>query len=386
MNKVKTVQIQGSTGSIGTQALSIIKEHPDKFFVETLSARNNWQLLAKQAIEFSAKKVIIEDDKYHSELKDYLKDKPIEVYAGRNSLIELASAPHDVTISGIVGIAALEPTLEAIKGSKIIGLANKESIICAGDIMLSEAAKHNSQIIPVDSEHSAIFQCLDNSEFDKIRKITLTASGGPFRNKSLEEMKSVTPEEAIKHPNWNMGGKVSVDSATLMNKGLELIEACKLFTLPVGKVNVVIHPESIIHGMVNYEDGSSIAQLSIPSMRTPISYALHYPNRLDITHTELDLASLSKLTFEEPDFNRFPLLKLAIDIAHLSQSEIVALNMANEVAVNAFLQHKIKFLDIHKLVSKVIDMFSPVSVTSIAEVITVSHEVYYKANSLIANL
>ncbi len=366
-SNVKTIQIQGSTGSIGTQTLSIIKEHPDKFKVKTLSARSNWKLLAEQALEFETENIIIEDEKYYSELKSYLFGKKINIWAGKAALIDLAKEPYDVTISGIMGAAALEPTLAAISNSKVIGLANKESIICAPDIMLLAAKKCSTRIIPVDSEHSAIFQSLDISQKDKLKSIVLTASGGPFRTKSLKEMKTVTPEAAVNHPNWKMGGKISVDSATLMNKGLEFIEACKLFSLSPSMVDIVIHPESIIHGLVNYTDGSTIAQLGYPSMRTPISYALFYPDRLDIEHRQLNLAELGKLHFEAPDYLRFPLLKLALETARKSQSEIIALNVVNEIAVNAFLQGRIKFLDIYRIVQDTLDKFNPMPLNNLED-------------------
>lgn len=376
---IRTIQIQGSTGSIGTQTLSIIKEHIDKFKVKTLTAKSNWKLIADQAIEFSVENIAIEDEKFYPELKSYLSGKKVNIVAGRKNLIELSGSTHDVTIAGIMGISALEPTIAAIENSNIVGLANKESIICASEIMLAAAKKHNTKIVPLDSEHSAIYQSLDKAQKDKVSSITLTASGGPFRNKTLEEMADVTPEEAVKHPNWQMGGKISVDSATLMNKGLEVIEACKLFDLTPEKVEVVVHPESIIHGLVNYVDGSTIAQLGTPSMRTPISYALLYPERLRIEHKPLNLAELARLNFEAPDYNRFPLFKLAIDTASKSQFEIVVLNVANEIAVNAFLENKIKFLDIYKVVSNALQGFIPIKLTTLEDTLNLVEEIYTRS-------
>ncbi|WP_053332617.1 1-deoxy-D-xylulose-5-phosphate reductoisomerase [Candidatus Jidaibacter acanthamoebae] len=379
---IRTVQIQGSTGSIGTQTLKIIREHPDKFKVKTLSARSNWKLLAEQAVEFDVEDIIIENESFYNELKSSLSGKKINIHAGSDALIEIAGKPYDVTIAGIMGVNALEPTVAAIKSSKVIGLANKESIICASEIMLSSAYKYKTRIIPVDSEHSAIFQSLDLSQKDKVASITLTASGGPFRNKTLKEMENVTPEEAVNHPNWKMGGKISVDSATLMNKGLELIEACKLFNLLPSKVEVIIHPESIIHGLVNYDDGSTIAQLSHPNMCVPISYALFYPDRLNIKHKALNLSELSKLHFEAPDYIRFPLLKLAIDTASKSQSEIIALNVANEVAVKAFLQGKIKFLDIYHIVNNTLEKFNPIKLNTLQDTLQLIEEIYLSLSHL----
>jgi len=383
---MKTVQILGATGSIGLNTISIIKEHPDKFKVKNLVANNNYEKLAELAKEVNAEQVVISNPKLYANLKSTLSGSKIKVHAGEKAVEELAAESYNVTISGIVGIAALKPTLAAMKNSKIIGLANKESIICAGDLMLNAAKQNASLIVPVDSEHSAIFQIFNLKEREKIRNIIITASRGPFRNKSLAEMKKVTPEQAATHPNWKMGGKISVDCATLINKGLEVIEATKLFALSSAKISVLVHPESIVHGLVNYEDGTTLAHLSVPSMRTPISYSLYYPERLKIKHKELNLAELSKLHFDKPDYKRFPLLKLAIDIAKKSQSEMIALNVANEVAVDSFLNRKIAFLQINEVVSDVIAHFKAKKINSLDDVFAVVDKVKAKAQSLIKKI
>lgn len=352
---MKNLNVLGATGSIGDNTLSIVREYPQLFQVNILSAAQNYQKLAELAIEFKAIHVVIENQEYYQPLTDLLANTDTQVHAGKQALIDLVAIESDITIIGIVGVAALLPTMSAIKGAKVIGLANKECIICAGDFVLEAARSHNTIIIPVDSEHSALFQVLEEPNRSVIDSMLITASGGPFRLYSLEQMANVTPQQAVKHPNWQMGGKISVDSATLLNKGLEVIEAVKLFNIDVDKIEVVIHPESIIHGMINYADGSSLAQLSHPSMRTPVAYAMFYPNRHPIQHKHLRLAELATLNFSEPDYTRFPLLKLAREIAKFTHAEMTALNVANEVAVHAFLQGEISFLDISKIIHQVIN-------------------------------
>lgn len=366
---MRSINVLGATGTIGDNTLSVVREYRNQFKVKTLTASQNYQKLAALALEFNAEYVVIEHEKYYKPLKALLGNSNTQVHAGLEALQQITSLACDVTIVGISGIAGLLPTLAAIRGSKVVGLANKESIICAGDFIIAEAKQHGAQIIPVDSEHSALFQVLEEPNRPLIRNMVITASGGPFRLYTIEQMATVTPEQAVQHPNWQMGGKISVDSATLMNKGLEVIEAVKLFNIKVEQIEVVVHPESIMHGMINYEDGSSIAQLSHPSMRTPIAYAMFYPNRVGIQHRQLRLAELATLSFSEPDYSRFPLLKLAMMIANDSNAEMTALNVANEVGVNAFLQHQIGFLDIAKIVHKVVDNVKYEKLHSIADIL-----------------
>lgn len=369
------ILILGATGSIGVSTLEIVKQHRDKYEVIGIVANNNAKGLAELAKEYNVKSVGINNPEKAKELKEYLSGTNIKIYVGDDEICELASQPHDTTISAIVGVAGLKPTMAALNGTKKLALANKESIICAGSIILEKAKKNNVKVIPVDSEHNALFQVFEADKIENITKLTITASGGPFKNFSLADMTDITPEQAVKHPNWSMGAKISVDSATLMNKGLEFIEACVLFNMPAFKVDVVIHPQSIIHGMVHYSDGSVLAQLSPPDMKTPISYALAYPKRIEIEHKSLDLAKIGSLTFDAPDYTRFPLLKLAIDTYGTGQSELIKLNTANEVAVNAFLNKKIGFLDIPKIVKNTVAKFDSANLNLIEEVLEYNAEV-----------
>lgn len=370
------VLILGATGSIGSNALEIIKQHPDKYEVQGLVANHNAKGLAELAKRFNVKALGINNKEKAHELKEHLGSLKVDIYAGVDEVCELASKQHDTCVSSIVGIAGLKPTLAAIKGCKKLALANKESIICGGSIILNEAKKNDVLVIPVDSEHNAIFQVFEQDKVDQISKVTITASGGPFKNFTLADMVNITPQQAIKHPNWSMGVKNSVDSATLMNKGLEFIEACILFNLAPNQVNVVIHPQSIIHGMVHYNDGSVLAQLSPPDMKTPISYALAYPERIAIEHKFLDLAKLGTLTFEEPDLNRFPLLGYAKDAIESGTAAQIILNTSNEVAVNAFLEGKIAFLEISKTVANALDSISQGSINSLDDVVNFNAEVF----------
>lgn len=378
---MEKILILGATGSIGVNTLEIVRQHPDKYQVCALVANHNAKGLAALAKEYSVQAVGINDVSKAAELKEYLAGTGIKIYAGSDEICELASQPHDTCVSAIVGVAGLKPTMAALKGCKKLALANKESIICAGSIILAEAAKNNVKIIPVDSEHNAIFQVLEAEKFDLISNITITASGGPFKNFSLADMHGITPEQAVKHPNWSMGAKISVDSATLMNKGLEFIEACVLFNISPKNVKVVIHPQSIIHGMVHYKDGSVLAQLSPPDMKTPISYALAYPNRIAIEHKTLDLAKIGSLTFDDPDLKRFPLLGIAMEACNDNLATLIKLNTSNEVAVNAFLQNKIAFLDIPKIVEKTITKMDSRNITAIEEVLEFNNEVIINANT-----
>ena len=381
----KTIQILGSTGSIGSNAMNVILQHTDKFQIKTITANTNVKKLAEQAIEFLTENVIISDIDKYDELRNLLKNTKIKVHAGQGALLDLAGEDYDITIVGITGIAALPIIEKAIIGSKVIGLANKESIVCAGDIILNMARQYNTKIIPLDSEHNAIFQSLDEEgKLENIDQITLTASGGPFLNTPIEKMKYIASEEAVKHPKWKMGKKISVDCSNMMNKGLEVIEACKLFSLPPEKISVVVHPESIIHGMVSYADGSNIAQLSVPDMRTPISLALNYPKRIKFNYKPLNLADIGKLNFFSPDYKRFPLLKIAIDALKEGNNALIALNIANEVAVDAFLNNRIGYMDIEKIIKLTLENLLNAKINNIEDVLDYNNKVFDYVKNLIS--
>ena len=361
------IAVLGSTGSIGKQTLDIVRNNQNHFKISALTANSNIQLLCEQAKEFKPETIAIADISKYRQLKRTI-DSDIRVLSGVEGIIEAATQDStDLVLSAIVGIAGLEPTYNAIKKGKRIALANKETLVTAGSIIMTEAAKHNVQIIPVDSEHSAVFQCIQN-DGNNIDKIILTASGGPFRTKTYDEITKATVADALNHPNWCMGKKITIDSATLMNKGLEVIEAKWLFGVSSDKIEVCIHPQSIIHSMVEYVDGSIIAQLGIPDMRLPIQYALTYPHRTKVTGTKLKLSEVKKLTFEKPDNKRFPCLKLAYDALQQGESACIVLNGANEIAVNSFLQRKIKFTDIYRLVYSVLEDHNSMVVSSINDV------------------
>jgi len=364
------ISILGSTGSIGKQTLDIVRNNKSRFKITALTANTNIQLLCEQAKEFKPETIAIADISKYGELKRMIENdiRDIRVLSGREGIVEAATYENtDLVLSAIVGIAGLEPIYNAIKERKRIALANKETLVTAGGIIMKEAAKRNVKIIPVDSEHSAIFQCMGNDR-NNISKIILTASGGPFRTKTYKEITKATVADALNHPNWIMGKKITVDSATLMNKGLEVIEAKWLFDISPDKIEVCIHPQSIIHSMVEYADGSVIAQLGVPDMRLPIQYALTYPHRIEASGKKLKLTEVKQLTFEEPDLNRFPCLKLAYDALQLGDSACIVLNGANEVAVNSFLQGKIRFTDIYRLVYSALEKHKITTVSSIKDV------------------
>lgn len=356
---MKNVVILGSTGSIGTQSLEVIEEK-EGFSVLAISGNSNIELLENQARKFKPKFVVMPDEKKASELKIKLKDEKVSVLSGKESLEEIAALPEaDTVITGIVGIAGLLPTLSAVGAGKRIGLANKETLVTAGDIVMDSAKKTGAEIIPVDSEHSAIFQCMaarvNDKDYDKeLKRILLTASGGPFFGKNKDELKNITKKEALKHPNWTMGAKITIDSATLMNKGLEVLEAKSLFDVPLSKVDVLVHRQSIVHSMVEFSDNAVIAQLGVPDMKLPIQYALTYPKRLSMSDNALDLTKHT-LTFDEPDKETFKCLTLAYRAGEIGGTMTTVLNGANEVAVGLFLEDKIKFLDIANIVEMAMD-------------------------------
>ncbi len=351
MNEGKRhIAILGSTGSIGTQALDIIRRYPERFEVELLAANRNVDLLAAQAREFDANHVVICDESRYEALSQALEGSDSKVFAGAESLCALVAAEGvDIVVGAMVGFSGLRPTLAALEAGKIVALANKETLVAAGAIVTKCAAAHNAPILPVDSEHSAIFQCLMAAAGNKVEKIHLTASGGPFRSWPKERIAAATAAQALKHPNWEMGAKVTIDSSTMMNKGFEVIEAKWLFDLPPEKIHVVVHPDSIVHSMVEMSDGAVLAQLSCPDMRQPIGFALGFPERLPFDGKRLDFAALGTLHFEEPDLDRFPCLALAYEAIRRGGNIPCALNAANEVAVKAFLEGRIGFYDIPRL-------------------------------------
>ena len=347
---MKKLLVLGSTGSIGINALEIARTFPDKIEIAGLSASENIELIEKQINEFHPKAVTVREKFKAEELKNKIGNK-CEVLSGDEGLIEIAKRNnYDILISALVGFAGLAPTIEAIKLGKRIALANKETLVTAGKFIISLCKKYHSELIPVDSEHSAIFQCLCGEDKNDIRKIILTASGGPFLNKTKNQLESVTIEEALNHPNWKMGNKITIDSATMMNKGLEVIEAYWLFNLTKEQIEVIIHPQSIIHSMVEFNDGSIKAQLSLPDMKLPILYAITYPERYNYNDVSTDLKKINQLTFFEPDFNKFECLKIAYDVISEGGSAFCILNAANEVAVEKFLSGIIKFVQIPELI------------------------------------
>ena len=391
----KKVTILGSTGTIGKNTIELIQDNKN-YKIVALTAKTNVKLLAQQARILSAEVAVIEDETLYETLKEELSGTNIRAISGKKGIEEAASLETDILISGIVGSAALAPTLAAIKQGTNIGLANKECLVCAGDLMIEEVKKNNSFIIPVDSEHNSIFQCLQNNSFQHsskespstkyIKTITLTASGGPFWNTDIKHFKNITPEQAVAHPNWDMGAKISVDSATMMNKGLELIEAFHLFDIEKDNLDVVIHPQSIIHGLVNYNDGSSLAGMSIPDMKVPISYALAWPGRIDTTVQTLDLAAVGNLTFEKPDPDKFPALKIAKQTLQEGGTAPAIFNAANEIAVDNFLKNNISFTQITDIVEKTLNNISTSLLTSIEQVYDIDQEARATASQIIKNI
>ena len=349
----KQLAILGSTGSIGTQTLEVVAEYPDLFEVYTLTANNNVELLIEQAKQFNPDSVVIANEAHYERLKEALRDLPIKVYAGENACAEIVEAsPIDIVVTAMVGYAGLKPTIRAIEAHKTIALANKETLVVAGDLIKRLALEHHAPIIPVDSEHSAIFQCLVGEGDNSIEKIILTASGGPFRKLTAEEMKHVTKNDALKHPKWHMGNKITIDSATLMNKGFEMIEAKWLFDVAPEHIEIAVHPQSIVHSMVQFTDGTIKAQLGAQDMKMPIRYALSYPARLDSSSSKLSLEQYAELTFERPDFERFPLLRCAFDAVAEGGNMPCIMNAANEIAVAAFLDDAISYPQIARTVSE----------------------------------
>ena len=364
----RRVTILGSTGSIGCNTIDLIARQRDAFEVEALTAQTSVARLAEQARAVGASRAVIGDPALYGELKAALAGSGTTAAAGADALVEAAAAPADFVMAGIVGAAGLRPTLAAARQGAIIGLANKECLVCAGALMLAEVERGGGTLLPVDSEHNAIYQVFDFERADGVEKIVLTASGGPFREASPEAMAAATPEQAVAHPNWDMGAKISVDSATMMNKGLEMIEAFHLFPVNAGQIEVLVHPQSVIHSMVAYVDGSVLAQLGSPDMRTPIAYSLAWPARMPAPSPRLDLAALGRLTFEPPDAERFPALRLAQEALVQGGSAPIVLNAANEVAVGGFLARRIGFLEIARTVERCLERIDHRAVAGLDDV------------------
>ena len=352
MNK-KQIAILGSTGSIGTQALEVIAAHPDKFEVYAITANNSVELLIEQAVRFQPEMVIIANEQHYAYIKKALENYPIKVYAGVKAICEMVELPSvDVVLTAMVGYAGLLPTIHAVKAGKRIALANKETLVVAGEIICDLAQQYRSAIIPVDSEHSAIFQCLIGEQNASVEKIILTASGGPFRQKTYDELRQVTTRDALKHPNWEMGAKITIDSASLMNKGFEVIEAKWLFGLKPSQIEVLIHPQSIIHSMVQFVDGSVKAQIGLPDMKLPIQYAFAFPQRIKNNYPRLDFTQYARFDFQQPDTSKFRNLAFAYDAMEKGGTMPCVLNAANEVVVAAFLEEKIGFLHMSDIIEK----------------------------------
>ncbi len=349
----RQLAILGSTGSIGTQALEVVAEHPDRFEVYALTANNQVDLLINQARKFMPEVVVIANEKKYPELKEALEDLPIKVWAGSEAIAQVVQAsPIDMVLTAMVGYAGLKPTIAAIRAGKAIALANKETLVVAGELITELVEEHHVPLLPVDSEHSAIFQCLNGVYDNPIEKILLTASGGPFRQKTLEELASVTKDQALKHPNWHMGAKITIDSASMMNKGFEMIEAKWLFGVSPEQIQIVVHPQSVIHSMVQFEDGAVIAQLGVPDMKLPIAYAFSYPERMKSKEPRLDFMQYASLTFEEPDMRRFRNLAYAFEAIRQGGNMPCILNAANEIVVNAFLHDQIGFLQMSDIIEQ----------------------------------
>lgn len=379
----RNIAILGSTGSIGTQALDVIREHKDEFEIYALTANNNADLLIAQAREFMPEVVVIANEEKYAYVKDALSDLPLKVWCGCDAIAQVVeSEPINMVLTAMVGYSGLKPTINAIKAKKAIALANKETLVVAGGLITNLAIENKVPILPVDSEHSAIFQCL-NGENSQIEKILLTASGGPFRKHSKEQLQSVTKKEALKHPNWDMGAKVTIDSASLMNKGLEMIEAKWLFGVEPDQIEVVVHPQSIIHSMVQFEDASIIAQLGLPDMHLPIQYALAYPKRLKSNFERLDFFKLQTMTFEKPDTDRFRNLAFAFEAARLKGNMACIMNAANEIAVEAFLHDKVGFLEMSDVIEKTMQKVCFVDTPTYDDYVQTDTEARYIAKEFI---
>jgi len=378
----RKLAILGATGSVGKSTLDLVERSPERFEVVALTAASNTAALAEAAKRTGAGLAVIADEARLPELREALAGSDCRAAAGRDALIEAAAADADWVMAAIVGCAGLEPVMAAVEAGRTVALANKEALVTAGSLMTEAAARAGATILPVDSEHNAIFQCLAGSHSDDIARLVLTASGGPFRTLSSAQMAVVTPEQAVAHPNWSMGAKISVDSATMMNKGLELIEAHQLFGLPGERIDILVHPQSVIHSLVEFIDGSVIAQLGAADMRIPIAYALAWPKRMATPAERLDLARIGSLDFEPPDLGRFPALRLAREVLAAGGAAAIILNAANEIAVAAFLDRRIGFADIAATVARALETIDAGAPWSIAEVIDIDSQVREKTREI----
>lgn len=374
---MKKIGIMGSTGSIGTQTLDVVRNHPEDFCVTALSAGRNIRLLEKQIREFSPKLAVVGDEELAKELRIRVNDLNVKVCSGMEGLLEMAVQPEmEIVVTAIVGMIGIRPTMEAIRAGKDIALANKETLVTAGHLIMPLAKEHHVQILPVDSEHSAVFQCLHGENREAVHKLLITASGGPFRGKTRAELADVTLADALKHPNWSMGRKITIDSATLVNKGLEVMEAKWLFDVELDQIQVVVQPQSIIHSMVEFEDGAVMAQLGTPDMRLPIQYALYYPERKYLPGDRLDFQTLSQIMFEQPDMDTFEGLPLAISAAKTGGSMPTVFNAANERAVAKFLRKEIRFLDIYEIIRTSMERHHVIADPDLTEVLQTEQETY----------
>ena len=378
----RKIALLGATGSVGTSTLDLVERSPEAFEVVALTAANDVAGLAAAARRTDAGLAVIANEARLAELREALAGSRCRAAAGREALIEAAAGEAEWVMAAIVGCAGLKPVMAAVEAGRTVALANKEALVTAGALMTEAAARAGAQILPVDSEHNAIFQCLAGNRLEDVSRLVLTASGGPFLSSSAEEMARATPEQAVAHPNWSMGAKISVDSATMMNKGLELIEARHLFGLPGERIDILVHPQSIVHSLVEYVDGSIIAQLGSADMRIPIAHALAWPQRMPTPAEPLDLAAIGTLTFEQPDTSRFPALRIARDALAAGGAAPVVLNAANEVAVEAFLQRRIGFAEIIATVERALDHIQPLPPRSVADVIDIDSEVRKKAREI----
>ena len=380
----KRIAILGSTGSIGRQTLDVVRQHPDRFEVSVITAGSNAALLAEQANEFSVPHAVICNESKYQEVCDAVTGTATQVHAGISAACDLVTGEDvDIVVASMVGFSGLRPTLSAIRAGKDIALANKETLVAAGSVVMGEAQKHGVKILPVDSEHSAIFQCLQGALGNRVERIHLTASGGPFRTWTRERIAAAGKDLALQHPNWNMGAKITIDSATMMNKGFEVIEAKWLFDVEPDRIHVVVHPESVIHSMVEFADGAVLAQLGCPDMREPIQLALSYPERLSLNNKKLDFGSLGALTFYEPDLEKFPCLKLAFDAIGRGGNIPCALNAANEAAVAAFLQDRIGFYDIASVARDILACTEFVADPTLDDIFATNEEAFARALRLI---
>jgi 1-deoxy-D-xylulose-5-phosphate reductoisomerase len=383
---LRTLSIFGATGSVGLSTLDLVRQHRSAYRIISLTANSGAADLAKLAIEFDAEIAVVADEAAYPALKAALAGTSITAAAGEDALIAAAQMGADWTMAAIVGCAGLKPTLAAIEMGKTVALANKEALVSAGAMMMAAVARTGATLLPVDSEHNAIFQCLAGGSIDQVRKITLTASGGPFRTFTLDQMRSVTPAQAVAHPNWDMGAKISVDSATMMNKGLELIEAHHLFPVGLDNIDILVHPQSVIHSMVEFADRSTLAQLGSPDMRIPIASALAWPERITTNCTPLDLTKIARLDFEAPDYNRFPALMLARSAIQDGGAKPAILNAANEIAVAAFLAGQIGFLDIAASCQAVLDQFCPAAPVSLDDLFSIDADARHYATQCIKEI